>query len=341
MYKSFIFTFCFLFSVINLFASDETANISAFNVSSSYSDCNDISGTISASAHYHWFFTCDIKTYKWNGSSWDVLSGNISIGFDFPYDGDQHYWSVSNEAFQADNVLSNGTYQFRAALWVQDTDDSDVKTFTVTDNTAPATPINVATSWSSNHPHLSWSANSEIDLHHYEIWKKRGASSWELFATTTNTSITDDTEIKYSLPGSKEYIYYKLSAVDHEDNSSSFTTDFQFAVNQWQQNMISYTETVNVNLAIFSLGKNYPNPFNPETKISFGFPEQSSVSLDVYDVAGKKVAELVTGVQEAGLYTTTFNAHSLPSGVYIYKMTAKGLQSGKSFTDFKRMLLIK
>lgn len=90
----------------------------------------------------------------------------------------------------------------------------------------------------------------------------------------------------------------------------------------------------------YVLYQNYPNPFNPDTKIKFFIPsnvnyESSSVILIIYDALGKKVATLVNRELPAGIYEVSFDAANLPSGVYIYKLTAD------SFVSSKKMLLLK
>lgn len=85
----------------------------------------------------------------------------------------------------------------------------------------------------------------------------------------------------------------------------------------------------------YALGQNYPNPFNPETTISFGVPTRSFVSLDVFDILGREMGNLVNGMQEPGRYSINFDASKLSSGMYIYKLT-----SGK-FTQAKKMMVVK
>lgn len=86
---------------------------------------------------------------------------------------------------------------------------------------------------------------------------------------------------------------------------------------------------------VFSLSQNYPNPFNPTTNIQFGVPKNSFVSIKVYDLLGREVATLLNEQKQAGTYLVDFNAASLSSGVYFYRM-----QAGQ-FADIKRMVVIK
>lgn len=86
---------------------------------------------------------------------------------------------------------------------------------------------------------------------------------------------------------------------------------------------------------VYELAQNYPNPFNPSTEIKFGLPEQGFVSLKVYDITGRQIANLVNEVRNAGFYSVNFNAGSLSSGVYFYR-----IESG-SFVQTRKMLLVK
>jgi uncharacterized delta-60 repeat protein len=85
----------------------------------------------------------------------------------------------------------------------------------------------------------------------------------------------------------------------------------------------------------YMLKQNYPNPFNPSTKISYSLPKSGFVTLNVYNLLGQKVAELVNEKQHAGNYEATFNAGSLPSGIYIYKIITN------TYTNSRKMILIK
>ena len=85
----------------------------------------------------------------------------------------------------------------------------------------------------------------------------------------------------------------------------------------------------------FRLNQNYPNPFNPSTTINYNLPVDSKVSIKVYDLVGKVVAELVNGIQSAGNHSINFNAKNLTSGIYFYRINAG------NYSDVKKMILIK
>ncbi len=89
------------------------------------------------------------------------------------------------------------------------------------------------------------------------------------------------------------------------------------------------------NRFVFELNQNYPNPFNPTTSIEYSVVSSEYVSLKVYDMLGKEIATLVNEQQRAGRYRVNFDASSLASGVYIYRLSA-----GK-FSDSKKMVLTK
>lgn len=85
----------------------------------------------------------------------------------------------------------------------------------------------------------------------------------------------------------------------------------------------------------YSLAQNFPNPFNPVTKINFAIPKQGLVTLKIYDILGKEVVTLMNEHKAAGFYNIEFNAGDFASGVYFYRLEAS------EFIDVKRMMLIK
>ncbi len=85
----------------------------------------------------------------------------------------------------------------------------------------------------------------------------------------------------------------------------------------------------------FSLSQNYPNPFNPSTSIEFAVPRETNVSIKIYDMLGKEVATLLNEVKKQGTYKVIFDASTLASGVYVYRIETS------EFVDTKKLILLK
>ena len=87
--------------------------------------------------------------------------------------------------------------------------------------------------------------------------------------------------------------------------------------------------------AVYELSQNFPNPFNPSTTIKYQIPQDGLVILRIYDVLGAEVATLVNEERSVGRYDVNFNASSLASGVYIYRIQVN------DFVDVKKMILLR
>jgi len=85
----------------------------------------------------------------------------------------------------------------------------------------------------------------------------------------------------------------------------------------------------------YYLSQNYPNPFNPVTKIKYGLPKNSFVSLKIYDMLGREIKSLVNTEMNAGEYIVDFNGSELSSGTYFYRIETNG------FTETKKLILLK
>jgi glycosidase len=104
----------------------------------------------------------------------------------------------------------------------------------------------------------------------------------------------------------------------HWDNNNN--EDYRISVQESDE--VSTAEEQERELADeLTLHQNYPNPFNPTTQISFSLPRASTVNLQVYDMLGREVAELVNGRRAAGNYTISFEANGLSNGAYFYRLT--------------------
>jgi hypothetical protein len=100
----------------------------------------------------------------------------------------------------------------------------------------------------------------------------------------------------------------------------------------------SYSDEVEIEIdqpSVFYLGQNYPNPFNPSTNIKYSVPADGNVTLKVYDILGKEVSTLVDEFKQAGTFDVTFDASSLSSGVYYYRLNSAEM------TTTKKLMLTK
>ncbi|MBI3787057.1 MAG: T9SS type A sorting domain-containing protein, partial [Ignavibacteriales bacterium] len=98
---------------------------------------------------------------------------------------------------------------------------------------------------------------------------------------------------------------------------------------------VSVSEEGNDLPRVFGLSQNYPNPFNPTTSFELQVAGYEFVSLKVYDLLGREVATLLNERKSPGTYKITWDASHLPSGVYLYRMTAG------SFVETKKLVLMK
>jgi hypothetical protein len=85
----------------------------------------------------------------------------------------------------------------------------------------------------------------------------------------------------------------------------------------------------------FGLDNVYPNPFNPNIKISFCLPLEAHITLDIYDLLGRKIETIKDETQKAGYYQVTWNADNVPSGVYFVRLKAS------EFSQIKKITLLK
>ncbi|MBK7377584.1 MAG: SBBP repeat-containing protein [Ignavibacteriales bacterium] len=113
-------------------------------------------------------------------------------------------------------------------------------------------------------------------------------------------------------------------------------TASDYTLIKYKQTPVSGLDDKTGNILIgYNLSNNYPNPFNPTTKIKYTIPARNFVTLKVYDVLGNEIVNLVNQEKQAGSYEINFDAINLSSGIYFYK-----LQTG-DFVHAKKMILLK
>jgi hypothetical protein len=122
---------------------------------------------------------------------------------------------------------------------------------------------------------------------------------------------------------------FSVKVEDQHNNSDSISFKLKVSGNVTGiENSENLPET-------FYLSQNYPNPFNPATTINYDIPEMGMVTLKIYDILGREVRTLVNEEKARGRYKISFNASSLASGIYFYRLTAG------SYNSTKKMVLLK
>src|SRR5690625_961781 len=166
--------------------------------------------------------------------------------------------------------------------------------------------------------------------------------------TTSNTSYTDNSlpfpvEIAFELD---DFVIYNVQAVNNQwgdgfqSNWIIYKETGSFAKVTQQEADGSKEKSGNRLPDSFNLTKNYPNPFNPTTTLSYTLPILSQVTIDVFNIMGQRVARLVNTTQAAGEHEVIFDAGNLSSGVYIARMTVSG-SDGRFFSNEVTMNLVK
>ncbi len=194
----------------------------------------------------------------------------------------------------------------------------------ITDACLPIELISFSAGVQGNKVLLNWSTATEVNNYGFDIERRfeSAKSNWEKIGSVPGSgnsnspkaySFTDN----YTLASGK--YSYRLKQIDI-DGSFNYSNEIFAEISK----PVSY-----------SLNQNFPNPFNPETKISFSIKDAGNVNLTIYNVLGEEVRTILNEFKEAGSYTLNFNAAGLNSGVYFYRLQAN------NYSEIKKMIVLK
>ncbi len=191
----------------------------------------------------------------------------------------------------------------------------------------PYVPVELASFYASvidNEVILGWTTATELNNARFEIERspKGETKEWTRIGEVEGHGTTTSPRryIYSDRPGVTGAYLYRLKQVDY-DGSFEYSNEIE-----------ATTESPRV----FTLEQNYPNPFNPSTNIRFSLPEQAEVTLSIFDVTGREVANVINGkILQAGNHSLEFNASALTSGVYLYTLKAGDRSQTKKFTLLK------
>jgi hypothetical protein len=247
---------------------------------------------------YYWELIGTQEAHGWDGYSFaastraDSVAGNAGNEFFMVA---AHYQYDDFVAFQS-NVLSGHSK----------------------DNLAPTPPLLLTAQRVGNYVHLKWNGVHVSDLKDYSVYRKTSAGvtpvPLNFLATADDTVLTDT-----SPPTSA--LYYIVTALDVHANQSAPSNEASVQASTGVGNTPPITA--------LTVLQNQPNPFAGKTELRVGLPAVSDLSIEVFDVAGRRVHSQSLAHEAAGWQTIPFDGrddagHSLASGVYFYRVTANG-----------------
>jgi hypothetical protein len=251
------------------------------------------------------------------GGVWTSVFSWIGV----PVRNTHEIWDVSSIAGRDSSVL----FRFKSVQpghdwwWVIDNFNIYASDLVPVELTSFAATVN------ENDVNLSWSTATETNNMGFEIQRSSNGEDYNRITFVEGNGTVAETQDYTFLDKNLEVgsYTYRLKQIDFDGTSE-------------------YSDIVEVEILapdIFKLEQNYPNPFNPSTNIKFSLPEDSKVTLTVFDILGQEVITLINGNLSAGAHNIDFNASSasggLNSGVYFYRIDAT------NFTSVKKMILTK
>jgi len=177
---------------------------------------------------------------------------------------------------------------------------------------------------------LTWSTATETNSSSFEVQRTvKGSENWTAIGSVRAAGTTTTTQ--------------SYAFTDRNLNTSKY----QYRLKQIDlDGSFSFSSTVEVEVGMpmtFGMSQNYPNPFNPATRIQYQVPANARVTMELFDVTGQKIAELINTELSAGYYTYDLVAgeFGLASGIYFYRMIATEIGTGKNFAETKKMIMLK
>jgi len=235
------------------------------------------------------------------------FSNSIGRDMEFNYDGDAYLVSPDRYQLSLTMFIHNGGVldEMRIILGADPPLPIELSSFTAVQNNGL---IN-----------LYWQTKTEVNNFGFDIERSADKKNWNKIGfvngSGNSNSPKDYSFTDQSLSGTS--FYYRLKQIDNDGK-------YEYS------NIIE----VDITPTKFELSQNYPNPFNPATKIKYVLPEESNVVIKIFNILGTEVLTLINEKKQAGIYEAEFNAHSLPSGTYIYRITAG------SYVAAKKMILL-
>lgn len=280
-------------------------------------------------------FTASPTLYWYvNGSTANVTGYNVMYSYSSQFSPPTTVTGQTTDQFFALENLNPGfTYWWKVQLLVNGVaygDYSDPVKFVVNPGSnGPSTPIvggpdNISITTTS--PIISWAVQADPPTgatYNLEIADNPDFTN----AVSLDNLSLQNQEVQGLNPNSG--YFWRVRMKDAQGNYSYYSPTAQFMV-------LSPTGVEDeIMPGEFRLDQNYPNPFNPSTTIKFALPTDANVKLTVFNTLGEKISDLLNGQMSAGTHIVEFNAASLPSGIYFYRIETD------KFSAIRKMILMK
>ena len=205
---------------------------------------------------------------------------------------------------------NNGTSTFHTAFWAA-----------VDQGIIPVEFASFSADANGTDAELNWITATETNNKGFDIERMNNEGDFEFIGFVDGFGTTTEPQA-YSFVDKKlntGYYTYRLKQIDF-DGTFSYSSNVEIEI---------------VAPSNFALEQNYPNPFNPSTTIRFSIPAETDIRLSVFNALGQEVAEIINSRLKEGYHEINFDAVSLTSGIYFYRLEAD------KFVDVKKMIIIK
>ncbi len=274
-----------------------------------------------------------------NATNWYTNASIAGLGGDPGIDVPGFYQSsftTFSPTYDVSAFIGQGDVRFRFVFGAQGSanDGVMIDDFTINGNAVSPLPVEINSfiaHLKDNKVILNWETSIEINNYGFEIQRiienSETSPIWEKIGFVeghgNSNSIKNYSFVDNSAEGG--IVKYRLKQID---------TDGSF----------EYSDEIEMNfskLYKFALEQNYPNPFNPTTKLNYTIKNNSKVVIEVYNTLGQKVVELYSGTQNSGKHSVSWNATGFSSGTYFARFSATSLSNNETFSEVKKLLLIK